>query len=238
MTVEIEAKCRKCPSCLRARAREWANRAQLETTRSSRTWFGTLTLRPEAHYLMLCRALQRTDRGGVAFEGLTPPEQFAERHEQISKEITLWLKRIRKNSGAKLRYFLVAEAHKSGLPHYHVLLHESGVPVTHSILSDAWRLGFTKFKLVDTQTDARKTSWYVCKYLTKSASAKIRASTHYGKQITLEEHMFSQDQATGDVYLVTRNKVRISPPELERGFIPTSAGSQMHPLVGDPPRGD
>ena len=108
MTVEIEVKRRRCPACLRARARYWAQRCQYEISRSSRTWFGTLTLSPHNHYLMLARAQHLLAGRGVSFEGLSPPEQFAERHAQISQEITLWVKRIRKNSGAKLRLYLIS----------------------------------------------------------------------------------------------------------------------------------
>ena len=49
--------------------------------------------------------------------------------------------------------------------------------MTKRILEDAWKLGFTSFKLVE---PASSTASYVTKYLTKSALARVRASVHYG----------------------------------------------------------
>lgn len=93
-------------------------------------------------------------------------------------EITKYLKRVRKKSGAPLRYILVAEAHKSGLPHYHMLIHECDPSrqVRHKDLTAAWSWGFTRFKLVETSN----TAWYVCKYLSKAQLARVRASVRYG----------------------------------------------------------
>ena len=48
MWLEIRARCRKCDACARWRGRQWTARAITETTRSQRTWFGTLTLNPSA----------------------------------------------------------------------------------------------------------------------------------------------------------------------------------------------
>lgn len=181
--VDIDVPCRKCPACLAKRARQWAMRARLEIARNTRTWFGTLTLSPANHYLMQLRAEYALGDKGTAWDKLTATEKFDHRHREISKEITLWLKRVRKESGAMFRYILVAEAHKSGLPHYHLLLHEWSplYPIRHSILAKQWKLGFTQFKLVDQSDPEQRTAWYVCKYLSKSAVARVRASGAYGK---------------------------------------------------------
>lgn len=181
MPVEIvlEVKCRKCRQCLRTRAYEWRLRAEAEILGSWRTWFGTITLRPEEHYLADLRANARLARRGVALETLSREEQFYERHRVIADDLTKWIKRVRKVSGAPLRYCLVVEAHKSGLPHYHVLVHELSLdkPVTKRQLQQQWQLGFTQFKLVE----GRVAAAYVTKYLHKSAEARVRASLHYGK---------------------------------------------------------
>ena len=131
---------------------------------------------------MLMMARQRLSERGTTFEALSPDEQFVERHASVSVELTKWVKRLRKNYGAPLRLLLVAEAHKSGLPHYHGLIHEQSPdhPLRHALLSESWRLGFTKFKLVPPDEGARRTSWYVCKYLTKDNRARVRASVDYG----------------------------------------------------------
>lgn len=96
----------------------------------------------------------------------------------ISREFTLFFKRLRKVTGAKIRYLLVAEQHKDGWPHYHALLHEKGVAVTKRQLEHEWRLGFTQFKLVP--LDDPHVAGYVTKYIAKQALARIRASLRYG----------------------------------------------------------
>lgn len=176
----IETRCRRCEPCRKARSQTWTYRAQAEMAGAWRTWFGTLTLRPEEHYRMLCAARLRLEAAGVSFETLSQEEQFKERHNQICRELTLWFKRVRKASGAKLRYILVAEAHKSGLPHYHCLIHEvtEHGQVRHKTLSEQWSLGFTNFKLVDEHPKAAR---YVCKYLSKAVEARVRASLRYGQ---------------------------------------------------------
>jgi hypothetical protein len=81
-----------------------------------------------------------------------------------------------------MRFLLVAEAHKTGLPHYHALIHEVDPerPVRSRILRQQWTLGFSQCKLV-AQGDETKSASYVAKYLAKSAAARVRASQGYGQ---------------------------------------------------------
>lgn len=176
--VDIETRCRRCGPCMRARAYQWAQRAIREIEISSRTWFGTLTLSPHEQFIAWTKAQVRDPDIRAA----SPDKQFIARHEQIAPEITKYLKRVRAASGARLRYLLVAEAHKSGLPHYHILIHEhpSWPAVRKIVLDDEWKLGFTKFKLVQPER-RRKAAYYAAKYLTKAAEARVRASLRYGK---------------------------------------------------------
>ncbi len=181
MWVELDVPCRKCRKCLARRAAHWRLRALAEHSYSVRTWFGTLTYNPRArfHYLSMTRL--RLLKAGVVYEQLAPEEQFAELHKSYGQALTLWVKRVRKNSGAPLRYLIVAEKHQSGEPHYHLLIHESDPdkPVRHRALKEAWREGFSDFKLV---TDQRQLT-YAAKYLTKTAEARVRASSQYGKRL-------------------------------------------------------
>lgn len=176
-TLEMYTKCRRCPQCLRDRSLEWTYRAKRELEAAARTWFGTMTLSPEQHYLSTLR--WEVAKAGRKWAELDAGEEFQARHEVIAKEITLWLKRVRKESGARLRYITVAEAHKSGLPHYHILVHEVSPRETvgERTLRRQWKLGHSKFKLVEGPAVAG----YVAKYLTKSADARVRASVRYGK---------------------------------------------------------
>lgn len=178
----MEVRCRKCSRCLRRRRRMWAQRATLETRASVRTWFGTLTLRPEEHTKVLYAARQRMTRQGIDYERLQPGEQFSLMHFEISKMLTKYLKRVRKNAGgAPLRFLMVAEAHESGLPHYHMLIHEKDPlrPVRKTVLDDAYHAGFCKWRLVPA-LDPRAAS-YACKYLAKDNRARVRASLSYGR---------------------------------------------------------
>lgn len=176
-TLEILTKCRKCKPCLKVRSLEWTYRAKNELQAAARTWFGTMTLNPHEHYMASLR--WETRKVGRKWAELSPAEQFQAEHEVICIEITKWLKRVRKESGARLRYLLVAEAHKSGLPHYHILVHEISPleQVGERTLRLQWKLGHSKFKLVE----GRAVAGYVAKYLAKAAEARVRASVRYGK---------------------------------------------------------
>lgn len=180
--VFMVVKCRRCPHCMRRRAFIWRERIKAEMRASSRTWFGTLTLSPEMHMRAHALAIRYSRQALCSdFEAETPAKQFRLRHAVISKWLTKWLKRVRKQSGVKLRYCLVAEAHKSGLPHYHCVIHqchpEMRVKYTH--LRGTYDLGFCKFNLVQSD-DYGRSAAYVAKYLAKSAQARVRASIRYG----------------------------------------------------------
>lgn len=176
----LETKCRKCAQCLRDRQWHWTQRAKSELALSRRTWFGTLTLTPDAHHEAWLRAVARAAQRGLDFELASQERSFIMRHNAIGPQITRWLKRIRSESGANLRYMLIAEKHKSGLPHYHALIHERGaVTVGERTLRRQWSLGFSKWNLVDPLST--KEAHYVCKYLSKDAAARVRASLRYGE---------------------------------------------------------
>lgn len=178
--LDVWTRCRKCRKCLGYRSWVWRNRATVECHSAARTWFATLTLTPANQSRFgLMASIKVAKRRMEDFDALPDSEQFSLRSAEISKEITKWLKRVRKYSGAPFKYLLVTEAHKSGLPHYHLLIHEQCAerPLRHAMLSDQWRLGFSKFKLIDDP----KAATYVTKYLSKSSLARVRASLNYGK---------------------------------------------------------
>lgn len=178
--LELWTRCRKCERCLRARARRWFGAAVAETKASSRTWFGTLTLSPEEHFRALSVARHKIAQQGIDFDTLEGEDQFLLRHSAIGPELTKYIKRVRKESGARLRYLLVAERHVSGLPHYHMLVHEAPLHgiVSHRTLSTQWHMGFERWRLVPPESP--KKAGYLCKYLSKSMSARVRASQRYG----------------------------------------------------------
>lgn len=177
LELQLTTRCRKCDKCRTARARMWRERMKQEIAAASRTWFCTWTLNVPAHHHYLNVARHRSDVEMGEFDARPEDERFRLVVSAIGEEITRYLKRVRKNSGARIRYCLVAERHKSGLPHFHGLIHERSKPVVKQVLKDAWRLGFSFPKLVENPDRA---AWYVAKYLTKDASGRMRASAHYG----------------------------------------------------------
>lgn len=178
LNVDINVRCRKCPACLRARARLWAVRAQAETMASVRTWLVTLTLSPDEHVKAWAAAHVKNDARGVDLDATPSHQQFAARIEAIGPDLTKYIKRIRATCEGKLRYLLVAEPHKSGLPHFHMLVHETSEHgVTSRNLEGKWSRGtITGAKLVRDVQHAT----YICKYLSKALDARVRASRRYG----------------------------------------------------------
>lgn len=167
----------------------WAARAMHEVRNSHRTWFGTLTVRPEEQYRFLVSALAQRAQRASDTEGLSDDEEFALRVKEAGKAVTLSLKRLRKELAVagSIRYLLTAEPHKSGLPHFHMLVHESAaVPVKHAQLTAMWPHGFSKWKLLG---DDLRAAWYVVKYLNKANDSRVRASLRYGRMpITASVH--------------------------------------------------
>lgn len=196
----------------------WAHRATVETRRAARTWFGTLTIEPQVQYVHLARARQRAEARATPWETLSEAEQFAALQSESGREVTLMLKRLRKATKAPFVYLCVAEAHKSGLPHYHLLIHERSdvQPIRKTALDAEWRIGFCKWRLV---RDVREAT-YLCKYLSKSTMARVRASVDYGEENVLEH---SANVSKGDP----------APPPRPAGS--AEAGRPGTPSLGGPP---
>lgn len=149
-------------------------------------------MRPDEQFLATTRARTQTsgcwdDRKGwgvgrrspLRWDELSETEQFGALVKEHGRELTKFVKRVRSNSGHRgMRILMVAEKHKSGLPHFHVLFHEVDAlnPIRKAVLSKAWRMGYSTFTLVK---DARAAT-YVCKYLAKDALTRVRASANYG----------------------------------------------------------
>lgn len=200
-TVRLSVRCRRCAACLARRRYLWASKAKNEIGLGVRTWFVTLTFDEQQHFEAQLAATQRLAKQGVSFKLLSDDEQFLERHKELGRKLTLYLKRLRAHTmlckrydanqkkwvvaykyRARFRYLIVSERHKTGLPHYHMLLHEldGNAPLKWGVLHhhavDSKLFGFIfEAKLADAETAA-----YVTKYLTKSPEARVRASGRYG----------------------------------------------------------
>lgn len=172
--------CRKCAKCLRRRSRFWAARVTSEIRASQRTWFVTLTISPDARsrFAMVSHKYQR--ERGVSWAELSEASAFAALHRTLSREVTLWMKRVRERAEGPLRYAIVCEQHKDGYPHFHAVIHEpTGSLVRYREIAEPWPHGFVHAKLVQ-EDGAAQTGAYVAKYLSKSPHGRLRASRGYG----------------------------------------------------------
>lgn len=178
MEVEIITPCRECDACVEARKRLWRGRAYRECELWGRTWFGTLTLRPDEHYRFLAECRQREGSQGIDFDALGEAERLRLLDARIYKHQQLMLKRIREAAGSRIRFMAVCELHKSGLPHYHMLVHscDPAAPLRYKHLKAQWKLGFSQWRLADGLAGAN----YVCKYINKGTAVRVRASQFYG----------------------------------------------------------
>jgi len=114
---------------------------------------------------------------------------------ECGRDVTLFLKRLRKTASAPIKYLVVSERHKSGVPHFHILVHEQRPnAVTHANLKHAWQAGFSHFKLADP-----KAAGYVAKYISKDALARVRASEHYGESSFSELSFSNATQRSADM---------------------------------------
>lgn len=173
--LDLTARCRKCPECLAAKRWHWCARALAEFETSDRTWFVTLTIAPVHRSKFEAITERRLSRGGTRRNDITDARWFAERAKTIAIEITKMLKRIRKNTGIKMTYILVTEAHKDGSPHFHLLIHEKQGLATKVQIQGQWPYGFSKVVLAD-----KSRAYYVTKYVTKNTLTRVRASLNYG----------------------------------------------------------
>ncbi|KGB27738.1 hypothetical protein GS16_01985 [Candidatus Liberibacter solanacearum] len=199
----VFTRCRRCSVCCKSRGMFWLRRAQTEVMQSSRTWFVTLTFSPSNHIknyaltisqyvetlslrdrdLFFGKKLDHTCIEDVRGLNISDPDlKFRLLCKGFGDKIVLFLKRLRKNTFKKFRYFFVFEKHKSGNPHVHMLIHqEPGDELLKKAeVQEEWiREGFSHVRLLKEDLN---TARYVCKYLLKEGSKgiRVRASFRYG----------------------------------------------------------
>ena len=185
--IELHVRCRKCEPCLKARSAYWKLRAMAELGRAPRSWFITLTWRPEDRLKADYASARRLAQEGI---GSPTSKQLFDARLRIMKPIVnAWLQRVRKGlrtegeASVSFRYLQVWEAHQDGFPHAHLLLHErAGQTVSKRRLQREWKSGFSNCRLVETHSpeDIHRSAAYVCKYLSKSMLGRPYASSFYG----------------------------------------------------------
>lgn len=184
LQMEQLTRCLKCEACREARSFHWTRRAEVECRRNARTWFGSLTIRPEERLHALSQARAEYSNSGD-FDTLDYKLQFLRVVSVLQREVTRYQSRIRKASTGKLRILLVTEQHKTGDPHFHMLVHEceANGPTPEEmegLLRREWKLGFCDWSVIRTHSGAAR---YACKYIGKSGASRIRASIGYGKPL-------------------------------------------------------
>lgn len=234
VAAKLLARCRKCPECLAHRSNLWAARACAEMKLARRTWFGTLTMAPAAHQQLLALARRRYRRQRCEdFDKADASDQFKELAHHGGQAVTKFLKRIRGPKASGLRYLLVVEPHKSGLPHWHLLVHEYGEPISKRQLEAQWRSGFSHWRLV--QDAAPQTAFYVSKYLTKSADARVRSSARYGRPRMVDlirhvESMAALPEGSADAPACLNPRREVGSPE---GPAPRNVETSNLEEIGD-----
>lgn len=161
----IKVRCGKCIGCLLDRSRMWADRCMLEMQYHESSYFVTLTY-DDLHVPQRWYADPDT---GEAFPSLSLQR----------RDVQLFFKRLRKNTGQKLRYFGSGEYGSTTFrPHYHLIIFglklDDLVPVGRSgsgfmfynspTLAKCWGLGFVSVADATWESCA-----YTARYVTKKA---------------------------------------------------------------------
>ena len=156
--------CGKCYTCLQKRISHWSYRLVQEGKRCSSAYFLTLTYAPEH--------LPRTKNGFRTIE---------------KSAVQKFLKRLRKQSTTKIKYFAVGEYGTiNKRPHYHLIIFNA----EPEKIDKAWTLGTTYYGTV-----ANASIGYVLKYMCK----KSQIPQHSRDDRQPEFQLFSK--SLGDNYL-------------------------------------
>lgn len=179
-------------------------------------WFFTGTYAPSIHAEAQWYATSELAKRGIKFVELPERAQWdALMQVYYGPRIDKFLARLRKH--ATFRYLMVAEPHRGGglndgRLHIHCLFFEASADkdrrLTYERVRHAWKYqpgaGFMEFKLKgdDPSVDARRLIGgvvaYLCKYMTKSLSTRIRASQNFGyPEIAMDRRIASMQAELG-----------------------------------------
>lgn len=158
----IEIPCGQCYGCRLQYSREWADRCMLEMKEHEHNWFITLTYDDEC----IISIEQYDDETGEIFSFPT----------LLKRDLQLFWKRLRKNTGQKFRYYACGEyGDVTHRPHYHAIVfglelndleyYKSDghfVYYNSQLLSDTWGYGHVVVALACWETAA-----YTARYVMK-----------------------------------------------------------------------
>lgn len=167
----IDIPCGKCIGCRLAYSRDWANRCMLEASYHDECHFLTLTY-DDAH-------LPNND----IVDMQTGEIKQSPVHTLVPRDLQLFMKRLRKNSGQELRFFACGEYGSSThRPHYHLIvfgLHLDDLTVLKSnfrgelyyrspLIEKCWTYGYSMVCDV---------SWDTCAYVARYVVKKIKGAS-------------------------------------------------------------
>lgn len=139
--------CGRCPSCMRNRQNEWVFRLNEELRISPFAYFFTLTYKDDLLPILVCDLKYKIEIPTLC-----------------KRDIQLFMKRLRKNTGLKFKYHIVGEYGPSTLrPHYHGLMF-SQKPLNQDDLMNAWHKQDLHYKVFE-PCFSRSAVGYVTKYI-------------------------------------------------------------------------
>ncbi len=186
-TLSNLVRCRRCEACLKERRWMWTERAAKEWREATRTWLCTFTLRPSEHYKLGVQTRQRLEAQGEDIDKMDARRRLEEMMVEYRDVMRRYVNRLRKGlvqrgwPQVQFRYLWVPEPHKSGLIHFHMLLHEvaDDMRIPKRRIEDMWGLGHAGAKEVHSEAEAK----YACKYLGKHHfEGRLAVSKHYGER--------------------------------------------------------
>lgn len=180
--VPFQIPCGRCIGCRLSRSRDWATRITHEAQQHEESSFLTLTFAPE----------HLPSDGSVR-----------------TRDVQLFMKRLRKDVGIKVRFFACGEyGGKGDRPHYHILIFGYGFPdktlwrrsptghllYRSALLEKLWPFGHSEIGTVTTQTAA-----YVSRYILKKVNGDLAL-----------EHYRRTNPETGEVWQISPEFITMS----------------------------
>lgn len=173
--VLVKLPCKQCIGCRLDYSRQWADRCMLEMQSHEESWFLTLTY-DDDHLPKTYQA--RLETGEV----IAPVATL------VPRDLQLFFKRLRFNSGQKIRYFACGEYGSQTMrPHYHAIVFGLSIPdkvpyaksalgyqyYNSALLDATWRQGYVVVGEATWDTCA-----YTARYILKKQTGK-EAAAHY-----------------------------------------------------------
>lgn len=187
---EVPVPCGKCPVCKDNRVNSWAFRLLNEEKQSTSSYFVTLTY--ENHTVPI------TSRGFMTLD---------------KRDFQLFMKRLRKDTGDKLKYYAVGEYGSQRMrPHYHMILF--GLSDKEAIFRN-WQLG-----QVDVGQVSGASIRYTLKYINKPGKIPLHRNDDRKKEFSL------MSKGLGSNYL-TPQMINYHQADVSRNYLTALGGAKV-----------